>query len=224
MTARFAQVGLPFEFVESIAHDDPLIAVDPEIQEVARAMGRWSEMAWSCIHGHLKIIERFLASDCELAVICEDDVMLSQSLAQDLPQAVRAFQGLDLDVMLLGYLTPDQLDQVTSDTILQTDEFIYHGYEFNVYGTQMYLISREYAEFVHRTYGIASGFGRRTLVEPGLLSFNADWIITKNGRRARVYPLLAIEERGGGKGYNDPFQEYWHDHCHDGQVGRRPYF
>ena len=223
MTQRFESVGLPFEFVEGIASDDPLISVDPETQKVARGMGRWSEMAWSCIHGHLKLIKRFLASGRPLAVVCEDDVMLSQSIAQDLPRAVQAFESLNLDVMLLGYLTPDQLDQPGSATILQAEGFTYHGYEFNVYGTQMYLISREYAEFVHRTYGIASGFGRRTLVEPGLLSFNADWIITKNGRRAQVYPLLAIEERGGGKSYNDPFQEYWHDHCHDSQVVRGRY-
>jgi hypothetical protein len=44
---------------------------------------------------------------------------------------------------------------------------------------------------------------------------NADWTITKSGRRALIYPMLAVEEKGGGKAYRDDTQTQWHDLCHN---------
>ena len=215
-------VGLSVSMVEGIPYDDPLIEVDPATREKAIQLNRWSEMAWSCIHGHLLIIDKFLASGEPLAIVMEDDVMVSTNFVQEVQQVVENFQELNLDMLLLGYLSPNDFAQDTENVVLEAGNFKYLAYQWNVYGTQMYMISRPYAQYVQKTFGFASGFGRRCLTEPELISFNADWIITKNGRRAMVYPMLAIEELGGGKSYNDPFQEWWHDHCHKSQVTIHP--
>jgi GR25 family glycosyltransferase involved in LPS biosynthesis len=218
MQSRFDQVGLKVQFVESIAADDPKIAPDPDTIAVAKTLGRWSKLAWSCMHGHLKIIDLFLESNNTHAIVCEDDVLLHRGIKDELPFIVANFDRLKLDVLLLGYLNPEKISTTTASMPLLLQPFTYHSFEWNVFGTQMYMISRPYAQWLKNTYGVDSGFGQRCLVDANLTSFNADWLITKNGNRALIYPMLAIEESGGGTGYNDDFQTYWHAHCHTNQY------
>ena len=209
--ARFDTEGLPVQFVQGVAWDDPSIAVDSLIIDKAKFLNRWSPLAWSCMHGHLKIIREFLDTGEDRCIICEDDVMLRRNMAVHLPHILYQFDSLKLNMMLLGYLTPDRYSNPMENWNLLP-------YEFNVYGTQMYVISRAHAEFIWSTCAPHTGAGVAHLTDPALMSFNADWIITKAvdyNLRVKLTPLMAIEERGGGKGYGDAFQEYWHDLCHD---------
>jgi len=209
--ARFDAVGLPVEFVESIAWDDPEIALSSDVIQQAMVLNRWSKMAWSCMHGHLKIIKKFLDTNLPRCIICEDDIMLHKHMAVHLPHIMYQFDDKNTHMMLLGYLTPDKFANPMENWNLLP-------YEFNVYGTQMYVINRGHAEFIWNTCAPHTGAGIAHLTDPNLISFNADWIITKAvsaSLRSRLTPLMAIEERGGGKSYGDPFQEYWHDLCHD---------
>ena len=53
----------------------------------------------------------------------------------------------------------------------------------------MYLISRSYAKFLLNKYTLE--FAVSNLNDP---PYNPDWIITKNGNRAIIHPLIAVEE------------------------------
>lgn len=218
MQERFSRIGLHVQMIESIAADDPQIAPDPATIAIAKNLGRWHKLAWSCMHGHLKIIDLFLESEHSHAIVCEDDVLVHKNLKDEIPGVLLNFQRLNLDILLLGYLSPEKISNTTSSLPLLLQPFTYHSFEWNVFGTQMYMLSRPYAQWIKDNYGTQSGFGQRCLVDPNLTSFNADWLITKNGNRALIYPMLAVEEHGGGTGYNDDFQTYWHAHCHANQY------
>lgn len=211
ITNRFQQLGLGFQFVEGFDAENSQIT--PDNLDVLKQEDRWHRLAWSCMHGHLAIIEKFLQeSNSDHLIACEDDIMLRRDFAHELPVIEAQFRKLKLDVLMLGYLTPDPVAQVSSRMPTASTPYSYHHYEFNIYGTQMYMLSRSHAEWLHQNYGAPSGWSQRVVQEGG--TYNADWIITKTGRRALIYPMMAIEELGGGVGYNDHGQEHFHQLCH----------
>jgi GR25 family glycosyltransferase involved in LPS biosynthesis len=214
MRERFQQVGLDVEMVESVSTLHPTIAPDEMMKLHAKKIGRWSDLAWSCMQGHLLCLKRFLRTGQDIGIVCEDDVMIRRDLAQELPVVVANFNRWDLDLLMLGYLRPETISTVQPTMPLIGQPYTYHSYEFNVYGTQMYMIRRRHAEWavstfedpVHRwKYLVDSSYGTAN---------HADWTITKHGRRALIYPMLAVEESGGGKGYSDSTQTHWHELCH----------
>ena len=102
-----------------------------------------------------------------------------------------------------------------------TPTYTYLQYPFNVYGTQMYLTHRTHAQHLWDTYGVNSEW-RKTALSTGDVQ-PADWIITKQGIRACIYPMMAVEELGGGHIYQDLTQREFHDECHRMQFNAELY-
>ncbi|MGH6689194.1 MAG: hypothetical protein ACREF4_00715 [Gammaproteobacteria bacterium] len=138
--------------------------------------------------GHLQLIRRFLEdTSASHGILCEDDVYLRKTIGQDVPAIVDEFDARRLDVLLLGYLWPWKDTYASGDAGARPYRF--YEYDEQLWGTQMYMLSRRQASHLVRTYTLDDALARSS-TQP----FAADWIITKVGRRSRIYPMLAVEE------------------------------
>ena len=92
--------------------------------------------------------------------------------------------------------------------------FKYYAYDSNpesaVWGTQMYMLHRDQAQFLVQKY--ANGYSDATLSDKSLVHFSADWTITKEGAKAIIYPLVAIESYETE--YADAGQDACRKACH----------
>jgi hypothetical protein len=185
MRRRMAELGLACRFLSA-----PLTAAD--VRGLVAATGRteppgFEHRTVAIMLGHLELIRRFVEeTDASHVIVCEDDVYLRRTFRRDLPSIVSEFDTRSLDVLLLGYLWPwREVDEVGSPG--------YRFLEFNdeMWGTQMYLLSRRQAIHLVETYTL-----HWALDYWATRPFSSDWIITKVGRRARLSPMLAVEEGG----------------------------
>ena len=76
-----------------------------------------------------------------------------QDLIEILPKVLNDFNLLNLDILLLGYLTPfivnDKMSETGFSLKRQTDIkpiYTYHNYPEELMGTQMYILSRKHAK------------------------------------------------------------------------------
>lgn len=211
MEHRFQATGFHAEFVESPSWDDPRIKPPDGLIEIGKAAGTWSEYPWSCIHGHFDILEKFVYEGGDTAIVVEDDVHLYRDIVQELPVVVANFHKLKLEMLLLGYLNNIPMPQVTWDFAPKGQQFTYHNAGSRPYGTQMYMIGRNYAIYILEHFGPKSGWPLRSLANPHNEHCVADWIITKmSWHRALIYPQLAIEEGAATNTYN-----WYHQQCFD---------
>lgn len=88
----------------------------------------------------------------------------------------------------------------------RTDKYVFHRYSNDLWGTQMYMISREYAKYLLEAYTLQ--YAIDNISKP----YSSDWIITKNGNRAMIYPMIAVEE-GPVTSDCEPQSEF-HKRCH----------
>jgi hypothetical protein len=195
MTERFNCQGISVYFVDPVYHTDPRI--DP----------RLDKRTTSNMLGHLDSIRHFYEDTTKpYAIICEDDILLSKHFATDLPKIVNRYKELNLDVLLLGYLLPTRLTENTPG-FKRLDEL--EGYTFydfhHLWGSQMFLIHREHAKFLLDKYTIA--YATAHLDRP----YSADWTLTKDGKKALLYPMLALEE--GAEKSNHKGQCEFHQKC-----------
>lgn len=197
MSRRFETLGLPFEFIESIAADDPRIRPTDLIMELCRLAKRWNPHAYSCMYGHFLAIERFLQTDKDICIICEDDILLRRDFAEELPVILANFERQDLDILLLGYMADTfKPAEVVHMRPLKSPAFSYHSYdgEWAQWGTQMYMIHRRHAEMLWNDYGPDSDFKIQSLTRNDVEFWYSDCIITKLGNRALISPQMAVEE------------------------------
>jgi GR25 family glycosyltransferase involved in LPS biosynthesis len=155
------------------------------------------------------MIRNFYESDNEYGIFCEDDIIIRNDFMEKLPMIIDDFNKLKLDVLLLGYLCNTDLLKLSNFPVLLNKENLYYlGYSGmdSVWGTQMYLISRTYAYDMLRKY--SNGYAEKTLENKELTPFSADWIITKQGNHALIYPLFVIEKFD--KNYSDSDQHSCH--------------
>jgi hypothetical protein len=61
----------------------------------------------------------------------------------------------------------------------------------DTWGTQMFMINKNHAKKMLSKY--YKYYAEQTLINTSLTPFSADWLLTKDGKRALVYPLLVIE-------------------------------
>lgn len=185
----------------------------PDQISQAQHMHKWDPHAWSVMQGHMCMLETYVQEGtASHAIIMEDDIHIRADVNDHLPKIMQDFHILNLDILLLGYLTPDPLHEIRAEFPVLNTCFTIQEYPFNVYGTQMYVVSRPYAEWLVSQYGVHTAWSQSILHTPD--TYNADWLITKQGRRACVWPMLAVEELGGGTAYQDSGQTYFHDLCH----------
>jgi hypothetical protein len=181
--------------------------------------------------GHLDMIRAYLEEtgpEVGCAVFCEDDILIDADFRGRLEHVVADFVALGLDTLLLGYLLTypmtgadglvGQSCYVDVETACAT-QYRYYGYG-DIWGTQMYMLSREQAARVLLLYG--GDYADRFLANPAEhTQFSADWSITKEGRRAIVYPMLAIED--GLSKYDDDSQRVFHRLSHEAHKGASTY-
>jgi hypothetical protein len=201
MVKRFDRLHIPVNFVSPVFKSDSRLSIEGIREEHKRT--------YSIMLQHVDSIQDFLNTTDEsekYCIVCEDDILLSKRLLEKLPEICSNFLDLELDVLLLGYLSPDKiLDSIIFPVLKNEKEFTYTGYHSDLWGSQMYMVSREYAKRVVETFH--PGY----ILREDSLPYNPDWTITKCGKRALINPMLALEE---GEVKNECYaQSSFHRRC-----------
>jgi len=106
---------------------------------------------------------------------------------------IQDFFTNDLDVLLLGYLLNWKLEGPNHHFPLlffrQQPQYQYHFYGFpnDLWGSQMYMVSYKHAVHLVETYTLLMASQYHDI------PYSPDWILTKMGKRALLYPPLVIE-------------------------------
>jgi hypothetical protein len=201
MRRRFDTIGKECVLSSGVGFDDPRIDPAWSTQEKKNA---------SNVFGHLDNIRHFLEqTDKAFGIFAEDDAVPHRRLAEWLPSVIDEVIAQEIDTLLLGYLIPYKLDSFPEQCgelrriVTANDEaFAFYEYPDDVWGSQMTLLSRKHAEYL---------LENATRFSP----FAADWILTKKGKRALVYPPLAIEdnEHTTWEHHECDSQFNFHKHC-----------
>jgi len=179
---------------------------------------------WSIMLQHLDAIRLFYEqTDHDHCIVCEDDIHISKKFMDDMTQLIPKFIQLELDILLLGYLLSFKIHMTTC---LHKQHFAYidtvgdhtiHHYPIDLWGCQMYLISRKYAKYLLETFTV-----QYAIENINKVPYSPDWIITKNGKRAIVCPMVAVEE--GINVSHDHSQIGYHKLCHTTNFDPEKYF
>jgi GR25 family glycosyltransferase involved in LPS biosynthesis len=209
MAKRFHQMGLPVHF------SDPVHAKDPRLYVEGQDMtGRTA----SIMLQHMDCLAHFLEhTQAAYCIVCEDDIMISKNLAKELPEISKTFDRLTLDVLLLGYLWPHDIASDWNPHFPHMGEsrgsegqrYEYTGYPDDLWGSQMYMVSRSHAQVLVKRY--SPDYMVRELDEGETRQpYNPDWILTKKAeRRAIIIPMLAVEEGDSKLGGDGEHAFHW---------------
>ena len=207
MTKRFNTVGINPIFINEVHTNDNRLNYNIDVN---------SKRVWSIMLQHLDCMRDFFEnSNKTYCIICEDDIYISKNITNDIENIVKNFDELELDVLMLGYLLTHKIDNnnyhhnhyfpiLNNNTI--NNKYKYHSYPDDIWGTQMYLISRNYANFLLNKFTPQFAFENISS-----LNYSPDWIITKNGKRALINPMIAVEE--GVNLSDNEGQIYFHKKC-----------
>ena len=198
MVSRFDQLGIDLHFVNPVFENDPRMQNTPLYKRTSSIMLQ-----------HLDSIRHFYENtSAKHCIVCEDDIHISKHLHEHLPQIIQDFDALDLDLLLLGYLYRYGVQGNPHFSLLkQNENYTYHWYPDNIWGSQMYLISRKHAETLLNKYTIEFAIEQLEKIH-----YNPDWTITKFGKRALISPMLAVEE-GDDKSKHEGQSEF-HRTCY----------
>ena len=147
---RFSQLDINIEFYDGVEFDDPRLSIPLENKDCLKK-------SWSYTYGHFDMINKFITeTDKEYGVFCEDDIYLDKNLANDIPGIVEDFKAMNLDVLLLGYLTTFKIEEYHHGFSIK-NEFHnrtkkYHNYPNDLWGAQMYMLSRTHAKTLLEKY------------------------------------------------------------------------
>jgi len=205
MKNRFNQLDITCSFYDGVNNSDP------------RIFNNNGFGAWSCMIGHLDMIQTFYDnSEKEFGIFCEDDIFIHKDFVKILPDIIEDFKLIELDVLLLGYLIPFKISSeyngfefksVNNDS--NNLKYVYNNYPNDLWGSQMYMLTKKHAKYLLNNYNIE--YAIRTLKDNTLQPFSADWIITKEGNRALIYPMLAVEMADKKSGHQG--QDTFHENC-----------
>lgn len=186
MIARLSGEGLPYVLVDAYE------AVDPVVRGRApgdRADGELRVVA--CLSSHLRALEHFLVSSSDAeAIICEDDVRPLRSFASHFQKLIENVPD-DVPIVALGYL------------VWHWDGFLWAGKDVkrenlttigaDLWGTQMYLVRRAWAEECLARFG-------RAVDDIETDQIKTSELITRESRYRGglvAFPPLAIEDLTG---------------------------
>jgi hypothetical protein len=120
---------------------------------------------------------------------------------------------MNLDVLLLGYLVPFKIQSnyvgfelKSNDTNLK---YTYHNYPNDLWGSQMFMFSKKHAKYLLDKFTIE--YAIEQLNDNTIQPFSSDWTITKEGNRALIYPMLAVETSDRPSGHYG--QDIFHENC-----------
>lgn len=156
-----------------------------------------------CFLNHLAMIEEFYNNSTkEFGVFMENDIYLKKTLTKDLNNACHNIKELGLDVLLIGYLI-NNIPEAFGCQLIHTDNLNnkYYKYNDDLWGTQGFILTRSQAKYYIDKYTV------NYILDPNNKeTIAADWIYTKQGNRALLYPPLVVEEG------------FINDTAHHGQV------
>jgi len=198
MINRFRTLNIDCNFYNGVQYTD---------QRINEKLTKYNKRHRSIIYGHLDILYEFYHnSNKNYAVICEDDICIHEKFNENFKKVINDFRFLHLDILLLSYMIPYKIgnDNIYSNFKLKaempkTSFFKYHEYPEYLSGTQMYLISKNFAKDLLDNY-----YSEYISIFEN--DFIADKIIIKQGNRALIYPMLAIEDKNQ--------TDLYHQLCH----------
>lgn len=201
MIKRFDSINLNLFFVEPVENDDERLQNAPNKRDLR---------VWSIMLQHLDSIRHFLVNTKnDYCIVCEDDILVSKNIVNDLPEIINIFNKLELDVLLLGYLLPFKIyDWFTHFPLkYRNDKYSFYDFPNDLWGSQMYMISRKHAGYLLDKYTIEYAIST-VETEP----FSQDWTLTKNGKKSILYPMVALEEGDSKSGLNS--EQQFHYNCY----------
>jgi GR25 family glycosyltransferase involved in LPS biosynthesis len=212
MQRRFETLGLQCIFYQGVDFKDERISRYSDLLDDA------TKRVWSCMYGHLDMIHDFYYNTKkDYGIFCEDDIYLHNNLTSYLPRICLDFSSLRLDVLLLGYLLQtnpnDSTDFTMQRLFINGSPFTYFSFPDYVWGTQMYMLSRNHAKYLLDKYGNDSGYAERTITDKSITPFSADWTLTKDGNRAIITPIVVVEDNDTT--YENDGQFHFHKMCYD---------
>lgn len=189
MKSRFAEQNLEVAINPGVPPTDGRINGRELSAELARI--------WSTFYGHLDMLRWFyFTTDHDIGFFCEDDIIIHKNFRNYLPEILESFSELNLDILSLGYLCENPIDTYSNfPTIKSPTETLPHKfleYPDSLWGCQMFALTREKAKELLDKY--STDYADRTLSDKSLTPFSSDWTLTKEGKRALIYPLLVIED------------------------------
>ena len=161
------------------------------------------------MYGHLDMIYQFYyQTDKPYGIFCEDDIYIHKDFKKSLDTIEKDLKKLQLDMLLIGYLVINNTGN--NQKLINVDtELKYYTYNDELWGAQMYLLSRSYAKTLLDKY--SNDYLERRLIDNNMKPFSADWTITKDTKnRALLYPLIVVEN--GKKTYTHYGQQMFHYH------------
>jgi hypothetical protein len=197
MRARFQKFGLDLTISPGVPHTDPRV-IDAPDSDLRRL--------WSITYGHLDMARVFLEGSQKYGVFCENDILISGDFDDHLNTALFQFESLDLDLLLIGYMTTQPITSSSAHPLLLKEDFgkTIFGYPEYQWGAHMYVLSRNGAERLLAKFEDGS-YAAASILNPEK-AFSPDWTITKlsavgengRGRRALLYPMIAVEDGSDG--------------------------
>jgi len=204
MLQRFQTLDISCNFYDGVCSDDI------RLKDIIPFQGSYSSM-----YGHLDMIHHFYyQTNKPFGIFCEDDILIHKDFKKYLTQIIKDFLIVQWDVLLLGYLITINIREnyyngfdLKKFDELYSEDFPYQYYQYpdDVWGAQMYMLSRVNAKKILDKYYV--GYLEKKLQDDTLTPFSCDWTITKDGNRMLLYPLLAIED---GKKNHDHSGQNWH--------------
>jgi GR25 family glycosyltransferase involved in LPS biosynthesis len=196
MTERFSNIGLNLNIHKGVQMDDPRLSFAREDDIPAKRLA-------SVFYGHLDNISKFYETGKPYGLFCEDDVHIHKDLGKELPIIMGEFNAMQLDILLLGYMTTKTIEWWQHGYPLvydgKTAPYRYHRYPQDQWGIHLFMISRSYAKTLLDVYG--PDYAARAYKNPNMICCNPDWTLSKyTQNRALRYPMMAVED---GKGFYD---------------------
>jgi hypothetical protein len=211
MKERFGKEDICLEFAHPVENNDSRILAAPQPHR----------RDWAIMFNHLDMIKGFYESDAKYGIFCEDDILIRRDFKKYLPEILATYERLGLEILLLGYLLDYKPVQILCSNLysLLDVTFTYHSYHDETWGSQMYLLNRATAEKFLRKY--TTDYAVASLTDSSVKSFSPDWTLTKYGRRAAIYPMMAVEE--GIVSSTHQGQSDYHRNCYRAQFDPNAY-
>lgn len=186
------------------------------ISDIESKFNTTLSMPDKCMLSHMDCIKNFYESKKPLGIICEDDIYIHKTLDKEIEKIAGFINKNQYDILLLGYLLNYKPPYHYHNLLTSFDNYKVYDFNNQLWGTQMYMLTRKYAKYLLDNFPIQWKF------ENINSTWAADWIITKNGKRAMIYPMLAVEE-GDRICDNDSGQKRYHRECNKIQYNSKIY-
>ena len=144
---------------------------------------------YSIMLQHMDSIRDFVEkTEDDYCIVCEDDILIVKNFREQISELISVYNTLKIDTMLLGYLITFIPENLHFQIQHETKNRKYCKFPNDLWGSQMYLISRRHANTLLEKYKIDFAIANKKI------PFSPDWTITKDGNNVIAYPMLAVEE------------------------------